>query len=326
MYHILSIVTALSLASSCGSGSATSASEASQASADTATELKTTVQFNADSAFAFVKRQCDFGPRVPATPAHAQCGEWLESQLRRWCDKVVAQKASLTTFDGTKINATNFIGVINPDAKERILLVAHWDCRPWADADPDPAKRKEPVMGANDGASGVGVLLELARVMRDKKPDVGVDILLVDAEDWGSDSDEESWALGTQYWAEHPHVSGYKPLYGILLDMVGAPDAQFYHEGFSLQSAPDVVEKVWSAAADAGYSNHFKSMQFGAATDDHVFIIRAGIPCIDIIDMRPGSQGGFYPHWHTTSDTIDKIAPATLGAVGQTLVNLIYEL
>lgn len=325
MYHIVSIIAALGLATSCGSGSATSG--ASQTSADTTTvATPAAVNFCADSAFAFVKKQCDFGPRVPETPAHTQCGEWLESQLRRWCDKVVAQKARLTTFDGTSIAATNYIGIINPDAKERILLVAHWDCRPWADADPDPAKRKEPVMGANDGASGVGVLLELARVMHDKKPDAGVDILLVDAEDWGSDSDEESWALGTQYWAEHPHVSGYKPLYGILLDMVGAPDAQFYHEGFSLQSAPDVVEKVWNTAADAGHSNHFKSMQFGAATDDHVFIIRGGIPCIDIIDMRPGSQSGFYPYWHTASDTIDKIAPATLGAVGQTLANLIYEL
>lgn len=323
MNHIFSLVAAVGLATSCGSGSATNSSAKN---ADTVPQPVAAVDFNADSAFAFVKQQCDFGPRVPETQAHEQCGEWIEAQLRGWCDKVIAQKVRLTTFDGKMLNATNYIGVINPDAKERILLVAHWDTRPWADADPDQAKRNMPVMGANDGASGVGVLLELARLMNGKKPDVGVDILLVDAEDWGTDNEEESWALGTQYWAEHPHVKDYKPMYGILLDMVGAPDAQFYHEGFSLQCAADVVEKVWNIAADSGYSNHFKSVQFGAATDDHVFIIRAGIPCIDIIDMRPGSEGGFYPYWHTTGDTIDKISAKTLKAVGQTVANLIYEL
>ncbi|MDO4511099.1 MAG: M28 family peptidase [Bacteroidales bacterium] len=323
MHHILSIMAAVAMATSCGSGNASSASAetSGEASAPVAA-----VDFNADSAFAFVKAQCDFGPRVPETPAHKQCGEWIEAQLRRWCHKVVAQQAPLTTFDGKTLNATNYIGIINPSAKERILLLAHWDCRPWADADPDETKRGEAVMGANDGASGVGVLLELARLMHGKNPNVGVDILFTDAEDWGTDGDEESWALGTQYWVQHPHVANYKPLYGILLDMVGAADAQFYHEGFSLQNAPDVVERLWTIAGDSGYSNHFKSLQFGAATDDHVFVIRGGIPCIDIIDMRPGTTSGFYPHWHTTADTIDKIAPATLKAVGQTLANLIYEL
>lgn len=322
MHHILSMIAAVMVTASCGSSTASSSSaESSETTAPAAV-----VDFNADSAFAFVKHQCDFGPRVPETPAHEQCGKWIEAQLGRFCDKVVAQKAKLTTFDGKNLNATNYIGIINPNAKERILLLAHWDCRPWADADPDDSKRKEPVMGANDGASGVGVLLELARVMKDKKPDVGVDILFVDAEDWGADDEEESWALGTQYWAKNPHVKGYKAKYGILLDMVGASDAQFYHEGFSMQCAPDVVEKVWSIAGDSGYSNHFKSMEYGAATDDHVFIIRGGIPCIDIIDMRPGTSGGFYPYWHTTGDTIDKISPETLKAVGQTIANLIYEL
>ncbi len=318
------IVAAIGLTTSCGAGKASGSKEEGSAT-DTSAATAFAVDFNADSAFAFVQRQCEFGPRVPETIGHAQCGEWIEAQLNRYCDKVVAQKARLTTFDGTPLNATNYIGIINPDAKKRVLLVAHWDTRPWADADPDEAKRKSPVMGANDGASGVGVLLEMARVMQAKKPNVGVDILLVDAEDWGSENDEESWALGTQYWAAHPHEKGYKPMYGILLDMVGAPDAQFYQEGFSLQSSPELVEKVWGIASDSGYSNHFKSMQYGAATDDHVFIIRGGIPCIDIIDMRPGSNG-FYPYWHTTGDTIDKIAPATLKAVGQTVANLIYGL
>ena len=321
MYHLFCIVAALGIAS-CGARSASS----SEASSTEAAPQSAVADFNADSAFAFVKRQCDFGPRVPLTPAHAQCGDWIEAQLQRFCDKVVAQKASLTTFDGKQLDATNYIGSINPDAQKRILLVAHWDCRPWADADPDENKRQQPVMGANDGASGVGVLIELARIMHTKKPSIGVDFLFVDAEDWGTSDDELSWALGTQYWVKHPHVANYQPMFGILLDMVGAPDAQFYHEGFSMQSAPDVVEQIWAIASDAGYSNHFKSITFGAATDDHVFISRGGIPCIDIIDMRPNSDGGFYPHWHTTGDTIDKIAPATLKAVGQTLINFIYGL
>ncbi|MGM9869762.1 MAG: M28 family peptidase [Sodaliphilus sp.] len=321
MYHLFCIVAALGIAS-CGARSASS----SEASASEAMPQSAVADFNADSAFAFVKRQCDFGPRVPLTPAHAQCGEWIEAQLQQFCDKVVAQKAPVTTFDGKHLDATNYIGSINPDAHKRILLVAHWDCRPWADADPDESKQQQPVMGANDGASGVGVLIELARVMHAKKPAIGVDILFVDAEDWGTSDDEDSWALGTQYWVKHPHVANYQPMYGILLDMVGAADAQFYHEGFSMQSAPDVVEQIWTIAGDAGYSNHFKSITFGAATDDHVFISRGGIPCIDIIDMRPNSDGGFYPYWHTTGDTIDKISPATLKAVGQTLINFIYGL
>lgn len=321
MYHLLCMVAAFSIAA-CGSGQS---AEQSAAEADTAT-VTAVVDFNADSAFAFVQRQCQFGPRVPLTPAHRQCGEWIEAQLKRFCYKVVAQPAPVTTFDGKQLDATNYIGIINPEASKRVLLVAHWDCRPWADADPDEAKQREPVMGANDGASGVGVLLEMARIMREKAPSIGVDILLVDAEDWGTSDMEESWALGTQYWVSHPHVPGYSPMFGILLDMVGAADAQFYHEAFSLQSAPDVVQQLWTVAANSGYSNHFKSMGFGAATDDHVFISRGGIPCIDVIDMRPNSNGGFYPHWHTTADTIDKISPATLKAVGQSLANFIYGL
>ena len=322
MYHLFCMMIALGIAS-CGARSASSGEASS--STEAAPQLAV-ADFNADSAFAFVKRQCDFGARVPLTPAHAQCGDWIEAQLQRFCDKVVAQKAPLTTFDGKQLDATNYIGSIQPDAKKRILLVAHWDCRPWADADPDENKRQQAVMGANDGASGVGVLLELARIMHEKKPAVGVDFLFVDAEDWGTSDDELSWALGTQYWVQHPHVPNYQPMFGILLDMVGAPDAQFYQEGFSMQSAPDLVEQIWTIAADAGYSNHFKSVTFGAATDDHVFISRSGIPCIDIIDMRPNSDNGFYPHWHTTGDTIDKISPATLKAVGQSLINLIYGL
>lgn len=280
------------------------------------------VDFVADSAVALVKKQCDFGPRVPGTPAHKQCGQWLAQQLAAWCDTVHAQHATVTTFDGTQLQITNYVGVFNPDAQQRVLLVAHWDCRPWADQDPDPAKRREPVLGANDAASGVAVMLELARIMHNERPTVGVDLLMTDAEDWGQENDDDSWALGTQSWASHPHVEGYAPAFGILLDMVGAQGAQFAPEYFSMQYAPSTVKLVWETARDAGYGAFFTTRSGGAVTDDHMPINRAGIPCIDIVDMR---GDGFFEGWHTTHDTPDVIAAATLKAVGQTLSNLIYN-
>ena len=282
-------------------------------------------QFNADSAYDMVAAQCDFGPRVPGTDAHARCCEWLVGKLRGYADSVIVQDAPVTTFDGVKLNAKNIVAQFNKDASMRVLLLAHWDCRPWADNDPDPAKQKQPVMGANDAASGVGVLLEMARIMKTKAPELGVDILLVDAEDWGKDEIEDSWALGTQYWAANPHVAGYKPSYGILLDMVGAQGAQFAPEYYSLQYASAIVGSVWNIAADAGYKSFFKESGGGAVTDDHVAINKAGIPCIDIIDMRSGSETGFFQYWHTTGDTMDKIDRSTLKAVGQTLINLLYQ-
>lgn len=283
------------------------------------------VDFNADSAVALVAKQCGFGPRVPGTDAHKQCGAWIKARLSATCDQVIEQNPELTTFDGHTFTAANYIGVINPQAQQRLLLLAHWDCRPWADNDPDPAKRREPVMGANDAASGVAVLLEVARQLRAKKPGIGVDILITDLEDWGTDSREESWALGTQYWVSHPHVAGYKPMGGILLDMVGARGATFQQEVFSLQSAQTMVDQVWSIAERSGYGNFFKQTQGGAVTDDHVTLNRHGIACIDIIDLRAGSQSGFFDGWHTTHDTLDQIDPATLKAVGQTVCNVIFN-
>lgn len=295
------------------------------ASVEASTAPVAMAPFNADSAYALVAAQCDFGPRVPATPAHGRCAQWLEKQLSRHCDTVVLQRATVTTFDGKQLPITNFIGSINPDNPRRLLLVAHWDCRPWADNDPDPAKHSQPVMGANDAASGVAVLLELARTLPKSETNIGIDILLVDAEDWGENGgDENSWALGTQYWASHPHVEGYRPVAGILLDMVGAKGAQFSKEYFSMQYASSVVNDLWNTAAKAGYSAFFRNHSGGAITDDHVIINTvAGIPCIDVIDMRTGTNSGFFPYWHTTDDTLDKIDPATLGAVGNTLARFI---
>lgn len=285
----------------------------------------TTVVFDGNNAYNLVKQQCDFGPRVPGTPAHGKCAQWLEQQLGQYCDSVIVQEGIVTTFDRKKLNIKNFVGSFNPAQKDRILLLAHWDCRPWADNDPDPAKQREPVMGANDAASGVAVLLELARLMKEKKPSIGVDILLVDAEDWGTDGDEDSWALGTQYWAEHPHVKGYTAQFGILLDMVGARGAQFNKEYMSMQFAGSVVNQVWRTAQESGFDNYFISSILGSVTDDHIVVNEMGIKCIDIIDMRNDGDTGFFEGWHTTGDTLDKIDSNVLKAVGQTVANVVYS-
>lgn len=284
-----------------------------------------TVVFNADNAYSYVKTQCDFGPRVPGTEAHANCAAWLESTLRDLADSLIVQKGQVTTFDGKSLNISNFIAQFNPDVVDRrVLLLAHWDCRPWADADPDASKHSEAVMGANDGASGVGVLLEIARLMHEQAPRIGIDILLVDAEDWGTDNKEESWGLGTQYWTNNMHAENYKPQFAVLLDMVGAKGATFKREYFSEQYAEAIVDAVWNHAKSAGYGEFFLDTSGNGVTDDHVFINKAGISCIDIIDTRSTSSG-FFEQWHTTKDDISNIDRKTLKAVGQTLTNMIFE-
>lgn len=285
------------------------------------------VRFNADSAYSFVEAQCAFGPRVPGTAAHSRCGDYLVSQLKRFGANVTEQKAKLKAFDGTALDMRNIIATINPDAQKRILLLAHWDCRPWADNDSDPANHSQPVMGANDGASGVGVLLEICRSLQSSPATVGVDIILVDDEDWGNhNGDEESWALGTQYWTKNMHEPGYRPAFGILLDMVGAKGATFYQEYYSTTYAQSVVTEVWNIAQRLGYGAMFRNSRGGGITDDHVFLCRAGIPCIDIIDMRLDSDNGFFEHWHTTTDTMQNIDPATLKAVGTVVLTLIHSM
>ena len=295
---------------------------------DTAAADSTEITFNADSAYSFVARQCEFGERVPNTAAHTACGDWLTQKLSAYGAKVTEQCTDLKAFDGTVLHSRNIIGEFYPEKQKRVLLVAHWDCRPWADADPDEANRTKPVMGANDGASGAGLLIEMARMLQAHEPETGVDILLVDAEDWGNSdaNDESSWALGAHYWANHPHRDGYtKPEYAILVDMVGDANAQFYMEYFSQQFAPDLVARVWNIANSLGYGRYFIKEQGGAITDDHLQINSAGIPCIDIIDMRTDSETGFCSQWHTIDDTMDHISPNTLKAVGQTLATLIWK-
>ena len=308
------------LVTACGSSATTSGTESTNDS--TATVESTRNTFDGEAARAFASEQCAFGPRVPATPQHAKCAEWLTETLQASCDTVIVQTATVQTAKSGNVGIKNIIGIINPDATQRLLLLAHWDTRPWADNDPDSANHNKPVMGANDGASGVAVLLQLARQLKTESTDLGIDIVLVDAEDMGEDDNEESWGLGTQYWAQHPHVTGYKPLFGILLDMVGAPDATFTREYYSTQYAGGFVDLVWRNAA----GGHFINRPGGAVTDDHIFVNRAGIPCVDIIDMRADSDTGFCPEWHTIGDTMTTISATTLGEVGQTLLNVIADL
>lgn len=283
--------------------------------------------FDADSAYMYLAGQVAFGPRVPNTEAHVQAGDWIVSELKRHGGKVTEQKAQLKAFDGTILNARNIFAKFpgkQPNGG-KVLLLAHWDCRPWADQDPDPQKRSEPVDGANDGASGVAVLLEIARQLSLNPVDKEIDIIFVDAEDWGEEGDDESWALGTRYFVENPIEKGYKPDYAILLDMVGGSGAVFSREYFSERSAPHVAEAVWQTAAKLGYGHKFVNKMGSAILDDHVQLIRGGIPAIDIIEYHPGEENGFNSRWHTTSDNLDGISKETLQAVGETLLQFLHN-
>lgn len=295
-------------------------SDSSGASPDSDTTVAAVPQipFDADSAFLFVKKQLDFGPRVPNTTAHAHAGDWMTAKLKQYGVNVTEQRADLKAFDGTTLHARNIFGQINPEVEERILLMAHYDSRPWADEDPDPAKRKLPVPGANDGASGVAVILEIMRQLQASGSKAGVDILFSDAEDWGDNGDDNSWALGTRHFVANPPIKGYRPSQVILLDMVGGKDALFPQEYFSVDADPALVAKIWDKAATLNLSDIFLNSPGGAVTDDHMEFIKAGIPAIDIIEYHPGK--GFDPEWHTTADDLSNISPATLSAVGRTLL------
>ncbi len=287
--------------------------------------------FNADSAFNFVATQVGFGPRVPNTEAHRACADWLAETLGRFSDTLYIQEARVRAFDGTVLNIRNIIGAFRPERRHRILLCAHWDSRPFADWDEDPAMHYEPIDGANDGASGVGVLLEVARQLAGNPIGPGVDIIFFDAEDYGkheaaTGANGDSWALGSQYWARNPHRSGYEASYGILLDMVGARDATFKREGFSMLYAPTVVRKVWATAGRLGYGHHFTDRDGTYVTDDHYYVntIR-NIPTINIIHLDDSTPHGFFPQWHTRGDRLDIIDPNTLKAVGRTVLTVLFE-
>ncbi|NJL75906.1 MAG: M28 family peptidase [Saprospiraceae bacterium] len=286
-------------------------------------------KFDRDSAFAFVAAQVAFGPRVPNTPAHQQGKIWIVNQLQAFGAEVIEQNFEAKAYTGTMLKGTNIIGQYNPQSSKRIILAAHWDTRHVSDHDPDPSKHTQPVLGADDGASGVGILLEIARQLNQNPTDLGIDIIFFDLEDYGDGGDNgdyTSWCLGSQYWAKNLHRTGYKADYGILLDMVGASGARFTKEQLSMQFAPQVMNKVWQLAQSMGYGNFFVNESTRELIDDHLFVNQiAKIPMIDIINRPIDTETLFVRHWHTTEDTLDKIDPRTLRAVGQVLLAVIYR-
>jgi len=290
--------------------------------------------FNADSALAFCAAQCAFGPRVMNSDAHDRCGEYIARTFERFGCTVIRQQADLKGWDGKTLHSTNIIASRKAKTEgkhPRVMLCAHWDSRPWADNDADSANWYKPVMGANDGASGIGVMLEIARLIRDNDTlGVDVDFVCFDAEDygvprWSDVNDEDSWALGAQYFAGHL-PEGFQADYGILLDMVGGQGAKFYQEGLSKQYAPNVMRRVWYAARQAGYGSEFPSLDGGMITDDHLPLNRdAQIPVIDIIPYYPDCpQGSFGPTWHTVYDDMEHLSISSLKAVGQTVIQVLF--
>ena len=299
--------------------------------------------FMADSALLFCQQQCVFGPRTMNSEAHERCGTWIADKFRSYGMEVTLQKADLRGYDGTMLKSTNIIARYQPDSTERVMICAHWDSRPWADNDPDEANHRKPVMAANDGASGVAVMLEIARLLNSIQMTddslllkLGVDFVCFDAEDWGTPqwaknngNDTDTWALGSQHWAEQfsRHPSPVNIRYGILLDMVGGEGARFYQEQVSLAFAPEVVRKVWTAAETVGFGSYFPKDEGSGITDDHLPVNRiARIPCIDIIPYYPDCDASsFGPTWHTVNDDMQYIDKNTLQAVGQTLVQVLYS-
>lgn len=285
-------------------------------------------EFSADSAYRFVQEQVNFGPRVPGTKEHALCAAWLQEKMKSYGFTVELQEGQTTMYNGKKIPVKNIMASYKPGRNPRVLLLAHWDTRFTADR--DSTNKDKPILGANDGGSGVAVLLEIARLLAQKDPNIGVDILFADSEDQGQPNDDkgqpvqDSWCLGSQYWAKNK-PQGYAPRYGVLLDMVGGKGAVFPREGTSIAYAPWLVDKVWSNAAQLGYGGTFVQNQTGQTVDDHYYINAIGnIPCIDIVHYDPLTSD-YGPFHHRHSDDMDLIDKNTLKMVGHVVTDLIYN-
>ena len=285
--------------------------------------------FNSDSAYSFVAKQVSFGPRVISSNAWEKCAIWLEKKFKTYTPNVIVQEAQITTYDGKNHTLKNIISSFSPEKNNRLALFAHWDSRHIADH--DTKNQNKPILGANDGGSGVGVLIELARQFSVKNPKIGVDIILFDAEDYGQPENsgfpimQDSWCLGSQFWSKNPHKQNYFAQYGILLDMVGAKDATFRHEQISFYYASNILQKVWRKAHQLGFGNHFVFERANQILDDHYYVNTiTGIPTIDIIEYDPKTETNFNKHWHTHKDDMDNIDKTTLNAVGQTLLEVIY--
>ena len=283
--------------------------------------------FNSDSAFVFIEKQLSFGPRVPGTEAQIKTRDWLVQKLKSYGAKTIVQSYEMPIYDGTVLPGHNIIAQFNPKKRNRVLLAAHWDTRIVADKDNE--RQDEPIMGADDGASGVAALLEIARLIHGQSIDLGVDIMLFDLEDQGdlegSDAQTDTYALGSRYWSENIVPKGYKAKFGILLDMIAAEGASFGKEEYSVRYAGQYVEKIWDLAQKMGKGNLFKSYNAGAIGDDHVNIIRVGIPTVDIINRPMTGASGFGSYHHTHDDDISIINKSNLKAVGQVVTAVIYR-
>ncbi len=285
--------------------------------------------FSEDSAYVYIKKQVDFGPRVPNTKAHKACAAWLAQTMRGFGLEVIEQPFKATGYTGNTWEGMNIIGQYKPEAKRRIMIAAHWDSR--FQADKDTKDQKKPIDGADDGGSGVGVILEMARVLRANPIDIGVDFVLFDVEDQGLDSNDdkdhsETWCLGSQHWAKNKHKPGYYPYSAILIDMVGSKGATFKKEGFSMQAAPQLTNQIWNLAAAMNYSQYFVPQTMNGVIDDHYFVIKdAKIPMIDIINTQGEGEKLFGSYHHTHADNMSVIDKKTLKAVGQVLTAYVYR-
>ena len=295
--------------------------------------------FSADSAYRYVQQQVDFGARVPGTEAHMECRDWMVGQLSRWGLQVEEQQGVMPDYKGDMQPVRNIVAHIEGTDKNRkaVLLCAHWDCRPWCDEEEDYSDRFEPVMGANDGASGVGVLMEVARQLQALRATTAfpsVDIVLFDCEDMGTPTHytgterENTWCLGSQLWAtRYTQTARDKRTdyqYGILLDMVGDPSATFPQEYYSMHFAQPYVERVWRMANMLGHGRYFTRQSSYPVVDDHYYVNTiADIPCVDVIDYKMNVETGFPDWWHTKRDDMRNINKQTLQAVGETVINVI---
>lgn len=274
-------------------------------------------EFDGARAFGYLEQQVRFGYRIPGTRAHDSTGDWILAQLKSRADTVLVQAFDHKTAQGKTLHLRNFFARFQPAAAERILYLAHWDTRPTADNDPDSASHKKPVLGASDGASGVAVLLGVADALKAKAPGVGVDLLFVDGEDYGSFADSNDVLMGSRWFAAH-QPQGYPPLFGVLFDMVGDKNLDISEEGNSQAEAPEVVDRVWKTANALGYGDIFIPQVRYTLIDDHVSLQKAGIHAIDVVDFN-------YPYWHTTQDTLDKVSAQSLQVVGDVAVALVRE-
>lgn len=284
--------------------------------------------FSADSAYRYTAEQLAFGNRIPGSRAWRQCADYLAKKMDQWCDTVMVQEFSATLWDGSRVPGRNIIASLNPQAGKRVLLAAHWDSRQWADHDPDDSRHEQPVPGANDGASGVAALMEMARTMSAMPPSVGVDFIFFDVEDqgipeWSDVYDDNTWCKGSQHWAQNRHVPYYTAVYGVLFDMVGTAEPRFTKEQVSRYYAPGLTDKLWAVAAALGYSQIFVNLNTDPILDDHLYVNQiAGIPMVDIVQNSPNVS--FFQHWHTTTDDLESVNAESLKIVATVTMKTIY--